>query len=54
MSVKSPCRLVCKYNENNICVGCYRTMEEITEWVDYSDIQKLQVWQKIRERKRSK
>ena len=54
MSVKSPCRLVCKYDENNICVGCHRTMEEITGWVNYNDIRKLEVWQKIRERKRSK
>ena len=52
MSVKSPCRLVCKYDENKVCIGCLRTMEEIVNWTEYSDQQKLEVWRNIRERKK--
>jgi predicted Fe-S protein YdhL (DUF1289 family) len=51
MSVKSPCKLICKYDDDGICVGCRRTMEEIVGWIDYTDKQKLEVWRRIRERK---
>jgi len=51
MSIKSPCKLICKYDENKICIGCYRSMEEIVKWVDYSDQEKLEVYRNIRERR---
>lgn len=38
-AVKSPCIQVCKY-EDDICVGCYRTMNEITGWLFMTDEQK--------------
>lgn len=31
--IKSPCRKVCKLNEDRICIGCGRTADEITQWV---------------------
>jgi len=51
MEVKSPCRLICRYDENKMCVGCYRIMQEIVDWVSYTDQEKLEVWKKIKERK---
>ncbi len=30
--VKSPCVSVCALDENDICVGCYRTGNEISHW----------------------
>lgn len=30
--VKSPCVSVCALDENDICLGCYRSGEEITDW----------------------
>ncbi|WP_350338013.1 DUF1289 domain-containing protein [Sessilibacter corallicola] len=30
--VKSPCVSVCVLNDEDICVGCYRTGEEISKW----------------------
>lgn len=32
MSVPSPCIGVCSLDENEVCVGCYRTVMEICDW----------------------
>ena len=29
---RSPCISVCVLDENDICMGCYRSAEEITDW----------------------
>ena len=29
---ESPCISVCLLDDNDICVGCYRSSEEITDW----------------------
>lgn len=41
--VKSPCISICVLNEEHVCEGCYRNVIEITDWVMYSDEQKLVV-----------
>ena len=41
-NIKSPCIQVCKYDEDGICMGCYRTMNEITGWLFMNDKQKAQ------------
>ena len=40
MSVESPCISVCELDENNVCSGCFRTLEEIGQWPLASDIQR--------------
>ena len=42
-AVKSPCIKVCKYDEDHVCMGCYRTMEEITGWLFMADEEKAKV-----------
>ena len=32
----SPCVGICKL-ENAICIGCYRTTEQIINWINYTD-----------------
>lgn len=51
--VRSPCVSICALDENDLCVGCYRTGEEITRWGAYSDDERRQVLQKVSERERS-
>ena len=36
----SPCIRVCALDENDICVGCYRSMEEICAWSSASEAEK--------------
>jgi predicted Fe-S protein YdhL (DUF1289 family) len=46
MMIKSPCILVCKL-ENDVCIGCKRTKEEITMWTKYTDEEKQNVLMKL-------
>ena len=45
--VESPCIGVCKLF-NEVCKGCKRTTEEVTEWYNYSNKQKQQVLDRIK------
>ena len=47
---RSPCISVCVLDEKDVCSGCYRTAEEITDWFMASDEQKREVLRKARER----
>ncbi len=31
-TVRSPCVSVCVLNDEDVCVGCYRTGQEISQW----------------------
>jgi len=42
-NIKNPCIHVCTKDEKGICLGCYRSLEEIRAWYKYSDKQKLHV-----------
>jgi len=48
--IKSPCRLICKYDQEGICMGCMRTREEISKWPDYTNEEKHEIFKKIIER----
>jgi predicted Fe-S protein YdhL (DUF1289 family) len=42
--VNSPCIKVCKVDPNSyICTGCYRTLEEIAKWLQYTEQEKVAV-----------
>ena len=49
--IKNPCIQVCKYGDNQVCIGCYRTMEETRDWIDYSEQGKAEILQKVEKRK---
>lgn len=34
--VESPCVRICKL-DNNICIGCKRTKDEISQWLSMTD-----------------
>jgi len=49
---KSPCIGKCQLKPSSqLCEGCFRTMEEITNWSNYSDYQKLKLLKVLQERK---
>lgn len=41
--IDTPCEQVCKLNQNQICIGCGRSIEEITSWRYLSVAEKQQV-----------
>ncbi len=46
--VQSPCISVCNMNEaTGLCLGCYRTLEEIEKWWELDKAQKQELMQKV-------
>ncbi|HPE56182.1 MAG TPA: DUF1289 domain-containing protein [Bacteroidales bacterium] len=45
--IKSPCIQVCKYDSDDICMGCHRSMEEITGWLFMSDDKKQEIMERV-------
>ena len=44
----SPCIGVCTTLYDEICQGCGRTLNEVSNWVFFSDEEKAVVWKRIR------
>lgn len=42
-NVPSPCVGICCPDERDVCMGCLRTMEEITRWWDMNSDEKRQL-----------
>lgn len=51
---RSPCISVCVLDEHNICTGCYRSADEITDWFMATDSQKRDMLRKARERRQAR
>jgi uncharacterized protein len=47
---QSPCIAVCVLDERDICIGCYRSAEEITDWFMADGDEKREILRKSRER----
>ena len=50
LPVKSPCIEVCSLNDNDVCIGCYRTANEIIEWFSANDQRKQEILAAVSER----
>ncbi|KAA3624280.1 MAG: DUF1289 domain-containing protein [Proteobacteria bacterium] len=50
-SVPSPCISVCTLNDDDVCIGCFRSAEEIREWMILDREQKLEVLERVRMRR---
>ncbi|WP_114411820.1 DUF1289 domain-containing protein [Marinomonas foliarum] len=42
-NIKSPCIRQCCLDDDEICVGCYRTMKEIMVWQQSDQSEKLAI-----------
>jgi uncharacterized protein len=43
VTVPSPCRDVCQLDGGGICIGCGRTLAEISEWTRAGNERRLQI-----------
>lgn len=50
-NLTSPCINICKLNENKVCIGCYRTIDEIANWTKYTNEEKLAIINKVENQK---
>ena len=48
---QSPCVSICALDEDDICVGCFRSAEEITDWMMADDAGKQAILDKATERR---
>lgn len=48
--VRSPCVAVCALDENDVCVGCQRTGDEIRRWTTMTNDERRQVLQYVAHR----
>ena len=51
LTVKSPCIEVCSLSDHDVCVGCYRTANEIIEWFSANDQRKREILAAVSERR---
>ena len=42
----SPCKRVCRLDEDGMCVGCFRNLDEIANWSIMSKEEKLDILRK--------
>ena len=54
MSIWSPCIKVCFVDPDaEICVGCYRSMEELGRWAKMTDAERMAVGEALPARERA-
>lgn len=52
MSIESPCINVCKLDESKtLCIGCFRTLDEISEWRLATEERQQQIVEAAKDRK---
>ena len=51
--VKSPCMHLCCLDEQDVCIGCHRSVQEITGWSRMTNQEKQQTMQKVAEREQA-
>ncbi len=50
-AVSSPCVGLCELNDDSICTGCYRAIEEITGWGMLDNTEKSDIIERVQKRK---
>jgi len=45
--VDSPCVDICRLDDDGYCVGCFRTGQEIADWLAYSPEQRLDIIKRL-------
>jgi predicted Fe-S protein YdhL (DUF1289 family) len=46
----SPCKSICKLNSQRVCVGCFRTAAEITDWLRLPLEERKRIMKECKER----
>jgi len=50
-TVESPCVSICELNEQDICLGCGRSLDEVGAWLTASEEEKRQILLRAEERR---
>lgn len=53
--IKSPCIEICEMNsKSNFCKGCGRSIDQITNWLKYTDNEKIKIIGSIKKNLKNK
>jgi predicted Fe-S protein YdhL (DUF1289 family) len=47
-NMKTPCKRICVLVDYKLCEGCGRTWEELREWSFYSDKQREEIMERLK------
>jgi hypothetical protein len=50
-TIPSPCVRNCCLNEENVCLGCFRHIDEIVGWGEAGDAERLEVLLNVAQRR---
>ena len=51
INLPSPCISICKLNKSTgFCDGCFRTINEISEWPSMTDMERMSLLETLRQR----
>lgn len=50
--VRSPCVSICALDDDDICVGCHRSGDEIARWSRLNNEERLEVLRNVAEREK--
>ena len=51
INLPSPCISICKLNKSTgFCDGCFRTINEISQWPSMTDVERMSLLEKLRQR----
>jgi predicted Fe-S protein YdhL (DUF1289 family) len=53
VAIKSPCVHICCLDEKDICLGCYRSCDEICKWGAMNNDERKNVMKKVAEREQN-
>jgi predicted Fe-S protein YdhL (DUF1289 family) len=52
--VESPCVRNCCLDDDDVCLGCFRTLDEITGWNEASDEERHAILERARQRREAR
>ena len=51
INLPSPCISICKLNKSTgFCDGCFRTINEISQWPSMTDVERMSLLETLRQR----
>lgn len=54
MAIESPCIRNCCLDQNDICVGCLRSLDDILIWGSASDAKKVAILEQVEKRQQQR
>lgn len=51
--IPTPCVMICTLNEDDICIGCLRSLDEIGRWPDADTDERLEILDNTSERSKT-